>query len=65
MNGKIRTRHHTDLVMHGCFGPYESSKLFTDRSSAPPVDERVEYNLITTYVVRLLVTPKIRYRYPP
>jgi len=50
---EIRTRHHTDLVMHRCFGPYEPSKLLTDRSSAPPVNERVEYNLITPYKVLL------------
>jgi len=41
-------RHHRDLVMHGGVRPKEHPKLLVDRSQAPPGDDRVEDEFVTT-----------------
>jgi hypothetical protein len=50
MRDKTRhTRHHPNLVMKRCFRPDETTELGTDRSMTPPLDERVEDDLVTAY----------------
>ena len=47
------TAHHPDLIMDWNIRPNEPSKLLTDRSTSPPMNERIKNNLIAT-----LSTPK-------
>ena len=44
----VHVSHHGDLVVHGCSGPQEDAQLLVDGSKAPPVDERVEDELVAS-----------------
>jgi len=46
-------RHHGDLVVHGSARPQENAKLLSDGAHAPPIDERVEYQLVASIRVFL------------
>ena len=53
-DGKILTvrehvRRHADLVVHRRAAPHERVQLFVDRALAPPLRDRVEDELATTY----------------
>lgn len=50
------TSHHSDLIMNGCDGPYEPSKLRADRTTTPPLDERVKDDLVTTWQIKQIFT---------
>ena len=50
----IRTCHHADLVVDGGIGPDEDPELLGDGSHSPPVDQRVEDQLVATCAISAL-----------
>ena len=38
--------------MQGSFGPYETSELGANRATSPPLDKRVENNLIASFEIK-------------
>ena len=42
--------------MHGCSGPQEDAQLFVDGSKAPPVNERVEDELVASWNIQSVTT---------